>query len=262
MAKQTGFEFSGSMGGVTFYQMNGQGYARQKKQSDKKRFHQKGRYEGTKRMNEEFAQASRLSAAFRYALAPMLHGINTGYLPSRLTALFRKVIATDPVHGLGERNLFHGDIEMLEGMEMAHSQRLDHQLPWMPKVQVFPESQTVKLDFTKTGTFNKESFPEGATHYRLVPALVLLAEDTLSDTNRHIDEGLDFIPIGEDMAKLGTITLEYTASPAERLLHVLLGIYCYQEVNGEYHPLLGSGAIRILKVVRIGSGGKVTGAEK
>lgn len=251
MAKQIGFKFSGSMGGVTFYQMNGQGYARQKKQSDKKRFHQKGRYEGAKRMNEEFAQASRMSAAFRYALAPMLNGINTGYLPSRLTALFRKVIATDPVNGLGERQLFQGDIELLEGMEMGHSQRLDRQLTRRPGIQVSPESQTVKLDFSQTGTIDKKSLPEGATHYRMVPALVLLAEDTTSSANSHFDEGLEFIPIGEDMAKLGTVNLEYTASPAERLLHVLLGIYYYQEVNGKFHPLQGSGALRTLKVVRV-----------
>lgn len=213
-------------------------------------------------MNEEFAQASRMSAAFRYALAPMLHGINTGYLPSRLTALFRKVIATDSLNDLGERKLFQGDIELLEGMEMAHSQRLDRQLTRMPGLQVSPESQTVKLDFSQTGHVDVQRLPEGTSHYRMVPVLVLLAEDTTSSANRHFDEGLDFIPIGEDMSKLGTVNLEYTASPAERMLHVLLGIYYYQEVNGEYHPLLGSGAVRILKVVRVGSGGKERDAKK
>ena len=117
MAKLTSWtKFVGTLGGITFYLMNGKHYARQARQKNKKRYWLSRFFVGTKKMNDEFGRASTLSSSFRYLAHTLLYQMDTGYLHSKLSGAFRKIMLTDGSHGPGKRTLLGGDVSLLRGM--------------------------------------------------------------------------------------------------------------------------------------------------
>ncbi|MCS4433662.1 hypothetical protein [Aquiflexum gelatinilyticum] len=127
-------------------------------------------------MNDEFGRASTLSSSFRYLAHPLLYQMDTGYLHSKLSGAFRKIMLTDGSHGPGKRSLLGGDVSPLQGREIAKEAQLQNLLGQTPTIQLDQEAGMVKLDFSQVGFLNPKAIPAGASHFQVKIGLVQVPE--------------------------------------------------------------------------------------
>ncbi|MBS9525780.1 hypothetical protein KI659_17300 [Litoribacter alkaliphilus] len=244
--------FEGSLFDTTFYQMNGKSYARQKKQSNKKDFLSKDSYKGSRRSCSEFGSASSFGGAFRRVLYPMISTINTGYFSSRLTALFRKVLKGDMKSDLGERKVLEGDLTLLKGLEVSTIDKVSLLLIGQVKATIDPALHQVLFDFSAVKRLNRKAFPAGATHYRIVPGVVMVGENPKKSgklINPEFTEN-KFKEIGNPEREINRI-IPFRQNYSNMLCCPVLGIYFYQQINGEFYELKTGAALQVVASERL-----------
>ena len=241
-------KFVGTLGGITFYLMNGKHYARQARQKNKKRYWLSRLFIGTKKMNDEFGRASTLSSSFRNLAHTLLYQMDTGYLHSKLSGAFRKIMLTDGNHGPGKRTLLGGDVSLLRGMEIAKQAQLQNLLGKMPTIQLDQEAGMVKVNFSLVGFLNPKVIPAGASHYQVKIGIVQFPEKPKVKGKSVFSGEESYFKRNETMDQLGEVPISYEPVLKDYLGTVMLGIYFFQESNGQYYPLKSGGAVRVLKV--------------
>lgn len=251
MARLTSWtKFVGTLGGITFYLMNGKHYARQARQKNKKRFWLSRLFIGTKKENDEFGRASPLSAAFRYLAHPLLYPIPTGYFPSQLTAVFRKIMLTDGSHGKGKRTLVAGDVSLLREMEIAKQAKLQYLLSQMPTVQLDQVDGLVKVNFSLVGRINPNAIPAGASHFQVKTGIVQLPESPKVKGKFFVSGEETYFKRDDSLDQLGEVPISYDLDLKDYLGSILVGIYFFQESNGKFYAFKSGGAVRVLEVWR------------
>jgi hypothetical protein len=199
-------------------------------------------------MNDEFGRASPLSSTFRHLAHPLLYQIKTGYLHSQLTAVFRKIMLTDGNNGPGKRTLLGGDVSLLRGKEFAKQAQLQNLLGQMPTIQIDQEAGIVKVEFSQVGFLNPKSIPEGASHFQVKTGIVQLPENPKTKGKFLMMGEESYFKRNESLTQLGEVPISYDPVRKDYLGTVMVGIYFFQESNGQYYHLKSGGAIRVLEV--------------
>jgi hypothetical protein len=151
MAKQLGlFKFTGQMGGVSFYEMEGNYYARLKTSHD---VASDPRFYKTYRIGLDFGTASRASKLLRDALAHTVKPFADPRYAGRLTARFVKAVAADSMHECGQRQVSNGDLSFLKGFEFNKHAVFSAALTSPPVVSINRATGSVKIAVAASNTF-------------------------------------------------------------------------------------------------------------
>lgn len=164
MAKQIGiFKIEGTLGGLTFYEQNGQHYVRQKSSLSKDQIKHDPNFERTRENNTEFGEASKLTKAMMKALQPNV--IKGDYWFPKLNAVSYKSVRKDASNIRGQRKLetgnefdyygydVGGNSDIFEGtLNLTYdrpSGNIDFEvLPFVPFSDIFNPSGATHFDFT------------------------------------------------------------------------------------------------------------------
>jgi hypothetical protein len=210
MAKQLGlFKFTGQMGGISFYEMEGEYYARLKTA------HNVGvdpRFDKTYRTGLDFGTASRASKLLRDALGHTVKPFVDPRYAGRLTARFVKTVAADNVHECGRRQVSSGDLSFLEGFEFNKHTALQASLASSPTVSIDRVAGEVKIALLPSSTL-------AAASAQLVFSIVCINFKNGTYTSHHHTAPLD----GGDVNGEFTVHAPLDADP-ETAIIVTLGV--------------------------------------
>ncbi|ERM80621.1 hypothetical protein P872_12670 [Rhodonellum psychrophilum GCM71 = DSM 17998] len=241
MARQAGIiKLTGSVGGVTFYmRKDGTYFARKTPGISKKTFKTSKNFEGSRRAGQEFGQASRVSSRLRRKILPLMFEMDKGYLPSRMTAHFQKVLRTDPTHGPGERKISFGNLDLMKGFRFG-TEVLKDILGGVPHLHFDEFQKSYTVDFSEMGT--TVAVPKAASHSQIRIAMVGLEEDGLAEFIL-LAENIPYLPVGIETGHLGKVEFHPEEKlHAGQLVFMIVGIRFFQEVNGEMNALRESEA--------------------
>lgn len=250
MGKLSGIlKFVGSLGDITVVKRGDAFIVRKKKPKiGKKKYKKDAAYAESRKMNDEFGRASALASAFRRALEPECDGLVLGYLHSRLSAAFRKVMLTDQAHKPGMRKLFDGELELLKGFEIAQTHRVAACYYDLPDTHLVSDSPMAMFDFKKSTSLIKDKAPKSATHFESVPMILALDEKIPGNTYlTKVD--LAFHQLDSDLSQLGEVFIPYRPCKNPVALFSLLKLTFFQKVNNGYNVLYEDSGCRVLDVV-------------
>jgi hypothetical protein len=260
-AQQKGIiKLRGTLGGLTFYEAQGENLVKTISSVSKDRILQDPDYKRTRENMAEFGGSAKAGKAFRMGFANVAKLMGDRYLTGRLTGLMKR-INTLGAGARGERSInILPNKEVLENFEFNPSSSLG---------AVFFAPNTITADANRNvltwsiPDFNTDNYinaPEGATHFTLVLAAAVLSDYTFVNpglgyepTNPAENEtnGLMFsseIPLGGMVGSATTLTVNLgfaSALPATVGVLVAVGVVFYQEVNGNYYELASDNAMRI-----------------
>ncbi|WP_226390794.1 hypothetical protein [Penaeicola halotolerans] len=244
MAKQSGImRLRGRIGDFLFYKMGKDYFVRTTSRSNRKLKNAKG----VKQANREFAHASQVAKRLRNSISHLLGHLVHGRFSSQLTGKLQRIMATDPVHPKGERQVSYGDVSLLKSLEFFKGKSADYIMSWLPEVE--HEGSMMRVRYSDH--INK--IPPGATHYTLSLHALYFDEygsfDELIDLNE--PDYMPYIPYERKGApKFFTHELDVHSvfSPTERPIMglVLCRLTSYKFVNGQYDLLVSGTAMHIL----------------
>jgi hypothetical protein len=168
MAKQHGsIKLTGQLGGISFYEMDGNYYARRKTAHSAERIRTDPKFAKTYRNGLDFGTASRASKLLRKALRSIVAPFADNRMAGRMTGLLTKVVASDSIHTHGKRRASSGDLALLNGFEFNKHQALC----LSPKVFIDRVSGLVKISLPSVSASHgaTSSLPRGA---RIVAGIV------------------------------------------------------------------------------------------
>ena len=119
MAKNNSYlKFEGTLGGLTYYEKDGQSIVKVKSSLSKSRIEKDPNFKRTRENMKEFGGAARASKALRDALITVVRTMGDTYLSARLTGIMRKMLNTGS--GLrGQRTInILANKDLLEGFEL------------------------------------------------------------------------------------------------------------------------------------------------
>ena len=137
------------MGGVSFYEMKGNHYARLKTSHD---VASDPRFNKTYRTGLDFGTASRASKLLRDALAQTVKPFADSRYAGRLTARFVKAVAADSTHECGQRQVSNGGLSFLEGFEFNKHAAFNVGLASPPVVSIDRAAGSVRVAVALSNT--------------------------------------------------------------------------------------------------------------
>ncbi|WMN11719.1 hypothetical protein QYS49_39370 [Marivirga salinae] len=248
MARQNGIiNFTGRMGGVSFYKSKDGYLARKSEGVSKETIKNDPAFQRTRENGSEFGRAGKAGRLLRTSVRPLLLKAADSRVTSRMTREMVKVVKSDTSNARGARTAVDGDIELLRGFEFNQSGKLNATMyaPFTAAIDRATGEATVEIpSFIPQNTF---AAPGGATHMRLVAAAskVDFAEETF---NLDTDESSE-IAIGPQTEAAITLTATLPTGGQEPIF-LLFGVEFLQEVNGTMYPLK-NGAFNSLALVEI-----------
>jgi len=248
MARQNGIiNFTGKMGGVSFYKSKDGYLARKSEGVSKETIKNDPAFQRTRENGSEFGRAGKAGRLLRTSVRPLLLKAADSRVTSRMTREMLKVVKSDTSNARGKRTAVDGDIELLRGFEFNQSGKLNATMyaPFTAAIDRATGEATVEIpSFIPQNTF---AAPGGATHMRLVSAAskVDFAEETF---NLFTDESSE-IAIGPQSEAAITLTATLPTGGQEPIF-LLFGVEFLQEVNGTMYPLK-NGAFNSLALVEI-----------
>jgi hypothetical protein len=246
----------GTVGGLVFAK---DGTVRQKPASNKAAFASKASMARVRENASEFGRAAKLAVPLRRLLQKMMPAQFGVAVPAgELTACYRAALAADTVNARGARTLGLGKLGGVVGLSVGSASgpalvglfqkpvggylfRQDvapYILGPYPLTRLFSEAP-----LTEFVAQRDLLAPQGATHYELVSGIVATCPDG-SDVKEFVDvrgiTPVDYISpvglsLGSNVSYIGNRVLEQFVFAA--------GVRFYQEVNGQYYPLTGGGAV-------------------
>jgi hypothetical protein len=265
MARQKGIiKIKGSLGGITFYQKNGQDFSRVSNGPSKERIATDPAFKRTRENNQEFAGASAAGKAMRLGLQGFVAEMADSTLSSTLIKLFRTMINRATTGVRGERPIMIiPNKDLLVDFNFDKSTHFD---------SVFLAPFSVAVDATRTqvtfsipdfDTANSVNAPQGATHIRLIGTASVLSsfsfnvntkkyEATDPDGNTLNSFGVSgLIPIGSMVGGDTIITdvvMPATPISVDSGLLACIAIEFYQMVAGNPYLLSSNNCMKVVDV--------------
>lgn len=262
MAKQKGYiRIKGSLGGLTFYENDGQGIIRTTGGVDADKIKKDPAFKRTRENMAEFGGSAKVAKAFRMGFANIVKTMGDRTLTGRITGLMKKVNALG-TGNRGERGfeiVAHKDL--IEGFEFNKNEPLGatfYAPAQKPTLNANRDVATyVVPDFN---TDNYINAPEGATHFKLVLAATVLSDYVYNNAGKgyepvHAAEnetnGIAFsteIALGGLVGAATTLTVDLgfgSALPATVGVICAVGIVFYQQINAQFYELASANAMRI-----------------
>ena len=247
MAKQKGvIPLTGPMGGISFYESEGEYRAREKSGPSRDAVLTKESFARTRENAAEFRRAVRAGTMLRYSLRPLLKTMKLADsgVSGRLHALFTKIVRSDPENDRGERTASKGNLEMLEDFAFHKDHKLSDVFPVGPVSSMDTSTGKMKVEVRSFDPQQRVNAPAGATHFKV--ATVAAAIDFDKEQFEQDHRETEYLSLDE---WTDTICLEH-AQPAKagQSLVLAMGVVFYtHSENGGYERVNG-GAMRVLQI--------------
>jgi hypothetical protein len=252
-------KLSGSIDNLTFYRAYGRDLVRKKGGPDRQQIMSNPSFQRTRENIAEFGGCSKIAKAMRTALM-QVKKLTDGQFGNRLTKVFKLV----SLEGEGERGQRMISLSMHRKMfvnfEGNIARKLSDVLPG--KITANHNDQRNKATIVfPAGQYKPVKAPEGATHFRLVQMLGLVADhtyDTITKTyipvdKEHNAKGMitysGYLSLEEENIPPVTLQTELiTTSPLTDRVSVIqaVGISFYQQLGSVYYPLQQGQALKIV----------------
>ena len=235
MAKQKGvIKIAGTLDDLSFYQQDGQYFARMKGGVSGDRIKNDPKYARTRENNSEFGRAGKAAKLVVKAFNSLVKGSMTRKSRSNLVQIIMKGLHADTTNGRGERTLQDGDLAVLDNFNFNVREPLDETIILDTEVAIDRAGGTMTVstvDFIPNQVIDA---PEGATHVKFVAAGSEV--DFLNQkASTNVAES-DMISLG-DQSETG-LSLQATVTAGSTLpLMLAFGVFFYQELNGVDYPL-------------------------
>ena len=263
MAKQVGLlKYSGTMGGVSHFKMKGlEGdFARLSGGPSKQQIDTAPEFARTRENMSEFGGSAANAKALRVGLASLLGTMGDPQLTGRLTKVFKEI----NLEGAGTRG--QRPIELSNHGYKLQGFNFDRSVPFD---SVFNAAHTIVPTATrdssdlKVAPFNPIDLvhsPVGATHFRLVNAIVVVSNykyiqtsnkyepsDTVNNSLSAVSYS-NYLPVDVDIPAQTVITSTLQGLPVlgtNVSVVQCVGIEFYQEVSGSYYLLSSDNAMKV-----------------
>jgi hypothetical protein len=255
------FKFSGSIGGITFFESGGKSYVRLTRGPEKTAIMNNAAFKRTRENMSEFGGAAKAGKAFRMAFSDIVIKMADRHLSARLLGLMKRIINL----GAGVRGKRAIDVVAnsiwLKGLEFnEHSSLGSVFFPHYLDPAFNANRDTASLHIPEFNTDTCIVPPDGSTHFR-----VLLACGTLSNY-LFDDEMNQYVPADPDHDSLHVLVespaiplggmsggdIDLTADlaigaalPANVVSMAAVGIVFFQEINSVLYELASNNAMRI-----------------
>jgi hypothetical protein len=262
MAKQKGIlKIKGSLGGLTFYEKDGENIVRTTGGVDKERIKNDPAYKRTRENMSEFGASAKVGKALRMGLANVIKLMGESSLVGRLTGLMKKINTL----GSGDRGQRSFEIltnkEVLTGFELKKSISFGS-IFFAPFGTPVLNANRGKSTWT-IPDFNTDNFitkPEGASHFRLLLIASVLSNYTYQvkekgfspvhpvENEKNTLAMTTEIPLGGMVGGVTTLTADLGitgALPANVAVLSSIGIIFYQQINSQFYELSSNNAMRI-----------------
>ena len=264
MAKQGSFiRLKGNLGGLSFYESNGQALVRQKGGVPKERIMRDAAFKRSRENMKEFGGSARAGKAMRMCFSSFTKTVASKNLVGRVTARMKQVCAK----GTGVRGkrplILTDNKQLLVGLEF-NEQR--------PFASVFLAPHTLTANAGKNqlslvvpvfNTSDAVSAPQGATHFRLIVAAGVVSNYAYNETTAEYEPMSPLlnmknrtvyspeIKLGGVTASDMTVLCALDGNPvidANSAVVACVGIEFLQMVGTVYYPLKSVNALTVKSV--------------
>jgi len=233
MAKQTSYiRMRGDMGGITFFERDGNFYARQTRTVNPDAIKSDPAFERTRENNSEFSRAAKAAKLILTAFRSVTAGATDGRVYSRLMREVMRGVKADPVNDRGQRTFVDGEPAFVKGFDFNSA----GELTAVCKAQLAPAidraAGTVGVAVQSFVPARMLLAPVGATHFRMVCAgaeLDFRTDEYILNVSASAE-----LKLGND--SVSAQTLECLVPPAStHPVFAVFGVEFVQEVNKKYY---------------------------
>lgn len=264
MAKLNGIiKLNGSIGGITFFQKNGESFARQQNGPNKKKIQSDPSFARTRENNQEFGGAALIGKGLRAGLVQEFEEMADSNTTGRLTQLMKKIISLDENGKRGERSFFpvmYKDLFL--NFQFSERRKFDSIFFAPYSAAVNAERNEVVITVPDFNTANYVNAPSGATHFRIINLITVLSQYNFNtSTKKYMPVDLnmnskndfaasDYLALGTNLGAdvQITCTLDGQTIMNSSALIACIGIEFYQQLGQNYYLLSASNAMKIQDV--------------
>jgi hypothetical protein len=265
MARQKGIiRIKGSLGGITFYQQEGDNFSRVTNGPSKEKIANDPAFKRTRENNSEFAGATIAGKGMRIGLQTFIQEMSDSRVTSSLMKVFRTMITRATTGNRGQRPItVLPNKDLLVGFNFNNAVHLDSvfQAPFTAVANAGRNAVTITIpDFNTANAIHALS---GTTYFKMVGTASVLSSYIFNATTKKYEASdlanntlnasavSALIPIGANVGSI--ITLAPTITPAPVMvatsgLVACLGIEFYQLVNGFPYLLAASNCMKVVNV--------------
>lgn len=238
MAKQESLiKLRGKVGDLSFSKHRSRGYeARMKGGVDKARIQTDPKFQRTRENMAEFGTAVSTAKQLRLQLHNLLRTFEDSTMRNRLTSLIHRIQKSDAVNARGARIFLDANSSMLKGFEFNQASSLKMLLGVHLDAVYDRLDGLATLPILEFNPQNDVMLLPGATHMQFTLAAAELSSEDVPPRPVVVKSG--FVPL------IGVHPMEILQAPlvvAEtKVVYLVVGISMYQEVNGEFYPLMNN----------------------
>lgn len=239
MARQEGIiKFSGELGGLVAYQLNGKWVIRRKGNVSKKRYANDPSFDIMRRSNKEFGGASIIAKALREPWKFYINKCKDNSLHYRMNALLMENMKMSP--GIFGQRLCSWNVlaDNMSPFKINNTNPLDHYLSKV--IQMHSANNTILWASDNIGLTNALT---GTTHFKVFTLINEIPDFSFSsELDKYTKENYPLIKI-ELAAEISPITETISfnqstpALPESKYFTIAQGIVFYQLVNNSYNEL-------------------------
>lgn len=264
MSKQVGIiKLKGNLGGISFYNSDGQALARVATGPSKERIATDANFKRTRENNKEFGGSARAGKALRLAFGGLISTMASARIASKLTAIFKSINLKATTGIRGKRPIaLSANRVMLKNVEFNEKQALSNVFtaPFTNTINAARNVTTTTIPIFTPDVSVKA--PTGATHFRLVSAIGVVSDYLHDDgTNRYepivplqdtlgVNVYSNMLPLNANTTAI-TLTATLPGSPATDVqcsVVQAIGIEFYQQVAGVNYLFAQDNAMKIVNV--------------
>lgn len=248
MGSQTGtVRLRGKVGNITFARTENGDEARLNTSLTGDKMRKSKRFKRTRENWAEFGNAGKTAKLIRKAFALTAKGVSDRLAYSRLVTAALKTVKSDPNSARGKRKFQLGDMSYLLNYEFNENQELDSTFNGQFNLAIDRAAGTVDIDIPEMVPDVAIENLNGATHVKLGAAVAEIDWDAKSYVY-DADQSAE-IEYGPQIEPAQSFNLTVPAGSTKTIM-VVLGIWFYQLVNGQYY-LLNDGTRNALSIIGI-----------
>lgn len=192
----------------------------------------------------EFKGAIKAATFLRKAMEDALNGITHPLISGDMNKVFCKLVKSDQISALGERQAALGNHLLLKNFELNRFLTLDHviQAPFVCKMDI--STGVANVDIPAFIARRKKGMPVGASHFSILSCAVAI--DFHQQKYRNDTQQGDILPLSK--LTRSSICLSHSMAPVagESFIHTV-GMVFFAEKGGRLQ-LLKRGAMKIVNV--------------
>lgn len=235
MAQQTGpLTLRKAVGNVSFYNMGGKRYARQKTNIPREVILTDPRFLNTRKNMSEFGRASELGRLLRDTFSAVVGKNNEVYVAGMLTKLALVGIQADTTNNYGDRNIVDGNPAIFVGFQFNEQAPMDSIFHAPYTLEIDRVAGEVVMTIPIFVPDNEVNADPAATHFRIGmegAEINLVTDATVIDPQFSA-----WIPLGSTPTTLITLTSELTAASTDPI-YAAVSVTFAKLVSGDYNVL-------------------------